>query len=193
MAMSCMEEPEVAADAKSEYSTAEDFRALFSEHVNDLYLLSFLLTGNHEMAELCFVAGLDDCVNGNEVFQEWARSWARRVIIRNAIRMVAPTTGSAMRKPGAFDPQDVRGSSPTSSPDVQFEGILRLDDLERFVYVLSVLERYSEQDCAALLEIPRQKVRDARIRAMQQVADSSEQPASATNEIARERPGRRES
>jgi hypothetical protein len=49
---------------KSEDTTSDDFRKLFTED-NNLYLLSFLLTANCEEAERCFVAGLADCVDGN--------------------------------------------------------------------------------------------------------------------------------
>ena len=47
-------------------------------------------TGSHEKAEQCFVAGIEDCAQGSSVSRQWARSWARRVIIRNAVRMIAP-------------------------------------------------------------------------------------------------------
>ena len=58
--------------------------------MNSLYLLSFLLTADREKAEQCFVSGLEDAVEGNPVFKEWARSWARRVIILNAVRVINP-------------------------------------------------------------------------------------------------------
>ena len=60
----------IAENNKSEYATNEDFCKLFTEDVKGLYLLSFLLTVDHEKAEQCFVAGLDGCVNGNSVFRE---------------------------------------------------------------------------------------------------------------------------
>src|SRR5580693_9280911 len=72
------------------YATSTDFARVFREDLGSLHLLSFLLTADHEKAEKCFVSGLDDCVEGNNVFRDWARSWARRAIIQNAIRMLAP-------------------------------------------------------------------------------------------------------
>lgn len=54
----------------SEYTTIDDVRKLFTEDMNDLYLLAFLLTGNRGNAERCFVAGLADCVDGNPVFKK---------------------------------------------------------------------------------------------------------------------------
>jgi hypothetical protein len=39
----------VGASMKSEYTTIDDVRGLFTEDMNNLYLLSFLLTGNQGM------------------------------------------------------------------------------------------------------------------------------------------------
>ena len=72
------------------YATAADFKQIFTEDINSLYFLSLLLTGNHEKAEECFVEGIGESANGNHVFREWARSWARRTIVQCAIRIIAP-------------------------------------------------------------------------------------------------------
>src|SRR4029077_10222346 len=74
------------------YASRDDFRRIFDEDMNGLYLLSLLLTADREKAEQCFVSGLEDAVEGNPVFKEWARSWARRAIIQNAIRVINPRT-----------------------------------------------------------------------------------------------------
>src|SRR5262245_40163093 len=72
------------------YATGGDFCRIFKEDMQSLYLLALVLTADPAKAEQCFVAGLDDCASGNQVFEEWARSWARRVIVKNAIRSLAP-------------------------------------------------------------------------------------------------------
>ena len=51
------------------YASRDDFRRVFDEDMNSLYLLSFLLTADHEKAEQCFVSGLEDAVEGNPVFK----------------------------------------------------------------------------------------------------------------------------
>ena len=155
-----------------EYVTGEHFRKLFAEHVNILYLLSFLLTAHHEKAEQCFVAGLDDCVTGSPVFREWAQTWARRIIVKNAVRMIAPRIGRAATAPAAFISPD-SGPPTMSAQDAPFSEILALGDFERFIYILTVLERYSDQDCAMLLGVSRQEVRDGRTRAFRQIAHNS--------------------
>jgi hypothetical protein len=46
------------------------------------------------------------------------------------------------------------------------EAILRLDALHRFVFVLTVLEKYSVRDCAILLRRRIPEIEAARLRAM---------------------------
>src|SRR5690242_9929224 len=72
------------------YATGSDFCRIFKEDMTDLYSLSLMLAGDPEKAEQLFVSGLDDCSTGNPVFKEWARSWARRAIVKNAVRLIAP-------------------------------------------------------------------------------------------------------
>src|SRR5215831_21002533 len=82
----------------AQYATCADFSRIFAEDMKNLYLLALVLTADSEKAEQCFVSGLDDCTSGNQVFREWARSWARRVVIKRAIRMIAPQPEGATRK-----------------------------------------------------------------------------------------------
>jgi hypothetical protein len=169
--MTCLNTHRIQESGPSGYATADDFRKLFTAYPNDLYLLSFLLTANHEVADQCFVAGLDDCVDGNVVFQEWAGMWARRVIVRNAIRIIAPHKGQPQPAEIAYQPEGNRSVLEMPVQDVRFANILRLNDFERFVYVLSVIERFSDQECAALLGISWKELRETRAIAVQHVSD----------------------
>ena len=78
------------------YVTRADFCRIFEKDMNRLYLLSLLLTGDRTMAERCFVGGLHIAQEGNQVFKEWAESWARRAIIQRNVRffLVAPAAAS---------------------------------------------------------------------------------------------------
>ena len=58
--------------------------------------------------------------------------------------------------------------------DPRLESILKLDALERFVFVMSVLEGYSSQDCSILLGCSRKVIVNARARALEQLANGSE-------------------
>jgi DNA-directed RNA polymerase specialized sigma24 family protein len=169
------------------YATCADFRRIFDEDMNELYQLSYLLTANREKAEQCFVSGLDDAVEGNQVFKEWARSWARRAIIQNAVRVInpQPAKGNGSSHSTAVD------NAPNNAPNkalndalnngdlsagqhLEMDAVLALEPFERFVYVLTVLERYSDQESSVLLGCARRDVIAARVRALQQLGAAME-------------------
>jgi DNA-directed RNA polymerase specialized sigma24 family protein len=133
--------------------------------MSTLYLLSLLLTGDRVKAEECFVAGIEKSTRGNRVFKEWARSWARRTIIQSAIRLIAPRhrTGRTMRN--RVSPRGLHYVPLALEAEVS--AILDLAPFERFVFVMSVLERYSEHDCSILLGCSRGDVAAALAGALQ--------------------------
>ena len=147
------------------YATAADFEQIFTQEMSALYLLSFLLTGDREKAEECFVSGFGESTKAKRVFKEWARSWARRTIIQSAIQLIAPREhpDGAMRSPSAVDTMD---KLPLVS-QAEVSAILELSPLERFVFVMSALEHYSDNECSLLLGCVRRDVMDARVRALQ--------------------------
>jgi len=151
------------------YATGSDFCRIFKEDLKSLYSLSLVLAADHETAERLFVSGLDDCSAGNPVFKEWARSWARRTIIKNAVRLIAPG-------PASNGVSNTVGSSDTNGawPELPAEisALLSLSAFERFAFILSVLEGYSDQDSALLLGCTRQALIAARVRAEQEIARS---------------------
>jgi len=157
------------------YASHEDFHTVFNENLKELYQLSFLLTRDHEKAERCLVSGLEDCVTGNRVFRDWARSWAKRTIIQNAIRELKPRPSQAdLPASGAILPDQL-----PNRPGGHFltDAVLCLQDFERFAFVMSVLERYSEHDCILLLGCWVREFREARASAFRELMDSSKREA----------------
>jgi hypothetical protein len=152
------------------YASSDDFRRVFDEDMNSLYLLSFLLTADREKAEQCFVSGLADAVKGNPVFKEWARSWARRVIIVNAVRAINPRPIEENRRSSAATVSSDGKTPPVEQ--VEVAAVLALAPFERFVYVMTVLERYSDQDCSLLLGCARRDVVAARTRAFELIGSA---------------------
>jgi hypothetical protein len=150
----------------TEYAVAADFCQIFDQDMSSLYLLSLLLTAEHEKAERCFVGGLETAVSRNRVFKEWARSWARRAIIQNALRIVSPRPNGGN---GSWDPVSIDSSDTTPSERVEIAAVLGLQTFDRFVFVMSVLEGYSDHDCAILLGSARRDVLAARSRALKQI------------------------
>jgi hypothetical protein len=153
------------------YASSADFCRVFEEDMSSLYLLSFLLTAHREKAEQCFISGLDDAVEGNPVFKEWARSWARRAIIQKAVSVIRPRP---VEGSGGSSSASVNSNSNTLPAEQQVEiaAVLGLEPFERFGYVMTVLERYSDLDCSLLLGCARRDVVAARTRALQQIGSA---------------------
>jgi DNA-directed RNA polymerase specialized sigma24 family protein len=152
----------------AEYATARDFCQVFDSNMNSLYLLALLLTGDHEKAQQSFVAGLDDATSRSTIFKEWARGWARRVIVQNALRAVHP-------RPGENTP-DLAASQRAEDEHPEIRAVLEMPPFDRFVFVLSVLEGYSDDECAILLDCTRQDVLEARTRAFEHIGRAAKVP-----------------
>jgi hypothetical protein len=158
-------------NAEARYASCEDFRRVFEEDLHGLYQLAFLLTADHRRAERSFVAGLEDCVKESRVFREWARTWAKRVIVKNAIRELHPQSNHSnfsVRLPIVFCTKLQLGDP---SGHFDKDAVSRLGDFERFVFVLCVLERYREHECALLLGCSDSEVREAQAQAIEELAN----------------------
>ena len=154
----------------AEYATSADFCQIFDKDMSSLYLLSLLLTGDHKKAEECFVAGLENAVDRNRVFKDWARGWARRVIIQNALRTVDPHP----KKESILNSASIEANDKTAAERPEIAAVLGLQAFDRFVFVMSVLEDYSDHDCSILLGSTRRDVLAARVRALQKIGSAAE-------------------
>jgi DNA-directed RNA polymerase specialized sigma24 family protein len=63
----------------------------------------------------------------------------------------------------------------------EISALFELNSFERFAFVMSVLEGYSDQDCALLLGCTRQALIAARVRALQQIASGAKQKNTGSN------------
>lgn len=157
-----------ANDEVSGYATPEDFQFVFTEQMLALQALAFMLTADEAIADKCFVAGLEDSMEGNLVFRQWARAWARRAIIRNALRLIGP---SPQEDHGFHSVSRSKNGKQFRTPqEVLIEAVIELPPFERFVFVLSVLEGHSLSDTATLLGCTNSQLAQARSRALAQMA-----------------------
>jgi DNA-directed RNA polymerase specialized sigma24 family protein len=162
----------------NEYATRSDFQNIFSEDMAGLHLLAYLLTADHGRAEEVFVAGLEDTINGNPVFRQWARSWSQRAIIKRAIKAIAPSPE-----------EDHIVSGPMHQTGRQeLDSLVRvtsqLNTFQRFVFVLSILEGYSNMECAALLACRVADVISAKAFSLQKVSAAAQrEPAIADHSV----------
>lgn len=155
------------ADA-SQYASIEDFCRLFTKNMDSLYRLAFLLTADRDKAEQCFTAGFEDSVQANWVFQSCAHSWAKRMIVQNAIEELEPQPGAARAARASIGNDVSRYFN-----DFELYPVLALEDFQRFVFVMSVLERYSDHECSLLLGCVDHDIGEARLQAFQEIGDSS--------------------
>ncbi len=144
----------------TDYARPTDFCRIFRDGRDNLYTLSLMLTADSQRAEECFVAGLEDCVEGNPIFRDWANAWAKRTVIKNAIRMMSPRPTATI--PSAKN-VDTGAAAPTAE---SCSSAIVLPAFERFVYVMSVLERYPDRECAVLLGCRVEEIVRSRTRAV---------------------------
>lgn len=154
-----------ARQQANEYANQADFRKIFSEDMAGLHLLAYLLTANRRTAEQVFVAGLQDSINGNPVFRQWARSWSQRAIIKRAIKLISPSPNGPHSE---FPAIQARTGNPEL--DALVNGVAKLNTFQRFVFVLSILEGYSISECATLLACPPSDIIAAKSEALQNLA-----------------------
>jgi hypothetical protein len=148
-------------DQRAPYPTVTEFFRTFNEEMHSLYLLSFLLTADHDQAEQCLVSAIGECEEGIGIFVDWARSWTREAVLKHAIKIIAPA-------PEHTDCASLISLKESATPaeDNPFAAILLLDTFERFVFVMSILEGRSDEDCSILLRCSRRDVMIARMLAL---------------------------
>ena len=147
----------------SAHVTGRDFCHIFQKEMRSLYSLALILTNDRSAAERCFVASLEDCLNAHLIFEEWALSWSKRAVIKNAIRVISPRP----ERDGEASLAPVRMNS------ILADALLGLQHFQRFVTVMSVLEGYSDKECALLLNCCTQEIVTARSQALRQLAQSA--------------------
>jgi DNA-directed RNA polymerase specialized sigma24 family protein len=152
---------------RCEYASKDEFASAFECERVSLQRLALLLTANKEAAKRCLILAFQECIASGSVFKGWVLNWTRRIIIRNAINLVVGRGGQSFVETkcdadnglSAFPQDDSLGALAASG------AILDLPELDRFVFVICVLERYSMHDCALLLGRSPRDINEARQRA----------------------------
>jgi hypothetical protein len=152
------------ANFRADYAKHDDFYEVFEKDAKSLYLLAFVLTANHKESEHCFVSTVDEAFKEKAVFKEWARSWVKRRMIENAIESAWHDTARDGQKRDLWSAQQHENEK-----RCEIDSVTQLPSFERFVFVMSILERYSDWDCSVLLECNMKKVAQARIGALRRL------------------------
>lgn len=133
-------------DMPRNWESTTDHTDVFIHQTNCLYLLSFLVTADHRIADKCFSRALDEYVEVQSGFLEWAREDGRRAVLRHAIQIVKPAPNRA------FGWSITRAARSLPSAGRQpFAFITSLSAFERFVFVMLESEGLSDEECSALL------------------------------------------
>ena len=155
-------------NSASLYAGPEDFEQIFATENTDLLRLSLQLTADASKAGTGLTLAMRDCLFRSNIARHRVHTWVRRLVIRNAIRLVWGT------------PTDI-----LCNPDVEFYlqpswqgleslqesiAVLGLPALDRLAFVICVLERYSILDCAVFLGKTPREVHEAVVRATDQVS-----------------------
>jgi DNA-directed RNA polymerase specialized sigma24 family protein len=154
-----------AGKGRDDFAAHSDFCSVFLQQLDRLYSLALILTGDELRAEECLLAALDSCEQRDLVFKASAVSWSRRSVIKIAIRYVSPAPLGPARRYLLGQRSDLN-----CDQDVSIECLLAVPAFDRFVFVMSVLEGYSDRDCALLLDCSCPDVVTARIRAFLQIS-----------------------
>jgi DNA-directed RNA polymerase specialized sigma24 family protein len=164
------------AGERGEYARKEEFVSVFECERVGLQRLALLLTANSETVKRCLIRAFRECIASSSVSKEWVLSWTRRMVIRNAISLVIdPECESFVNSSDDADNGLIEFSQDYSPGAIaESESILDLPELDRFVFVICVLERYSMYDCALLLGRSLRDIHEARQRVGNQVGQIRE-------------------
>jgi DNA-directed RNA polymerase specialized sigma24 family protein len=164
------------ASDRGEYASKEEFASVFESERVGLQKLALLLTANPEAAKQCLIRASRECIASSSVSKEWAVSWTRRMVIRNAISLVVHPGGQSFvgTNDDAGDGLIAFSLDESLAAIATSESIRGLSEIERFVFVICVLERYSIHDCALLLGKSPREVNAVRRRVGSQVGPIDE-------------------
>jgi hypothetical protein len=145
----------------------DDIQQFFTGEMAELLRLAVHLTADTEKAEICLILAMRDCFESSTVSKECLPRWARRMVVRSAIRLVlGAESGIHDESESIFclpACDDLRNSLRDSL------AILQLDDFDRLAFVICVFERYALLDCALLMKTTPKNVRAAIARAGNQL------------------------
>ncbi|HEY0797245.1 MAG TPA: sigma factor-like helix-turn-helix DNA-binding protein [Acidisarcina sp.] len=149
-------------DRRTGCATSSDFCQSFATDMGQLYLLAFLLTASHDEAERCFARTIEEAPL-KTVFKQWIQTSTKRTLIKIAIRVIfrdSYTCESA---------NDRWWRNDSGNNALIIDAVTCLPTLNRFVFVMSVLEGYSLRECSVSLGCSVESVILARTHAFEQL------------------------
>jgi DNA-directed RNA polymerase specialized sigma24 family protein len=146
---------------RAQYAQPFDFCQAFDKDMKSLFLLAFLLTGNRDVALQCFAETVEAATKSGSVFRASIGRWIKRCMIKTAIRTVFAGSNSA---------NESRKQSTGMRGDPELQDVIAtvtsFERSERFVFVMAILEGYSDRDCSLLLNCSTEQVIQLKNRAL---------------------------
>ncbi|HLY98355.1 MAG TPA: hypothetical protein VKT33_04745 [Candidatus Angelobacter sp.] len=149
---------------RGDYKNCNGICEMSANDMKQLYLLAFLLTANHQKAEQCFLRAFEEFPNNPTTFGEMFQAWMRRTLIQGAVHNVFPQLRHGDQKRDRWWVEHGDADIALINP------VTKLAPLERFVFVMSVLEGYSMQECSVMLECTLPMVAAAKTCALAELA-----------------------
>ena len=151
---------------------AEELRATFTEHGQELEWLAEFLTGDEIMASACVIEASTLREGENAKSQEWLWPWPREATIRSALDVQRVRIAQLS---SVYDRCDCVYGEHTALPLEVLEFLVResdvirvrLDTICRFVLVLCAIENRRSREVALLLGISEHAVEAAYLAALQ--------------------------
>ena len=173
---------------------AEGLYQIFEEHGAELYWLAYLLTGDPEQGFAAFTRSLNFEDSANPVFRGFMISWARKLIIGEALSGIRPQLRDSLRRlqtePWRHGPLPSEAFAVRPGVDrAEFErAVLAIDVFPRCAVLLTVFERLSVTQAALLLNTHVDLVKQAQRRGLIELTRNLAigrgwDPSSAKNEI----------
>lgn len=132
--------------------SATRYSGAILDQMNCLYLLSYLVTADRDLAEQCLARALDEYVDGRSEFLIWSDTEGRRAVLREAIHAIRPVLQPAYWLTYRdWAPPEAKAYQP-------FAAITSLTSFERFAFVMCTIESLSEEESARLLNCSIQDV-----------------------------------
>lgn len=156
------------------YAKTSDFAGIFLRDMDRLFQLGLLLTGTASDAERCLLVALDFCTDGTMVLSQWVPSWTRRSVIKSAIKIMSLTLTSRNHTDNQNFSQGNHEKEIRWGTKHVLDNVCNLPTFDRFVFVMSVLEKFPGRECSVLLNCTARDIFAARIRALRQLASLDE-------------------
>jgi hypothetical protein len=139
---------------------------VFEENSSELYSLAFLLTGNADGGVEAFNRALDFDESQNTAFGDFMNSWARKLVIVEALDTIKEELRISKEKVARAPEEEADGNAKLKrrayiSRQEFEEAVIGIDAFPRCAMLLTIFEGMSPQAASALLNADKKLTRKA--------------------------------